>query len=149
MAQTSDGISFRDCKIEISPNGTTWTDISGFANALEIGGGERQVGEMFTFDGDTAIIRGGKRNPLEITVKAVYTEGTNDPYETVRAAYEAGSNLYVRWSPKGGQNGEFQFASDAGIVTDAPYPGGEAESGDVVLFEFTIKTPKVTKSVVV
>lgn len=148
MAQTSDSMSFKDCKIEISTNGTTWTDISGFANALGINGGERQVGEVFTFDGDTAIIRGGKRSPLEITVKAVYTEGASDPFETVRTAYEAGSALYVRWSPQGGQSGEFQFTSDSGIVTSAPYPVGESGSADVVLFEFTVKTSKVTKSVV-
>ena len=148
MAQTTDAISFKNVKVEVSTDGTTWTDISGFANSVEIGGGDRQTGEVYTFDGDTAIITTGKREPLEITVKAVYTEGANDPFEVVRAAYEGGTSLYVRWSPKGGTTGDFQFESDAGYVTNAIYPQGEAGSGDPVVVEFTVKTPKVTKGVV-
>lgn len=148
MTQLSAAISLRDCKVEISTNGTTWTDISGAASSVEVGGGDRQTGEVYTFDGDTALITFGKREPLEITVKTVYTEGTSEAYETVRAAYEAGTSLYIRWSPRGGSAGNFQFATDAGVVTGAVYPVGEAGSGDPVVVGFTVKTPKVTKSVV-
>lgn len=148
MAQTTSAISFKNCKVEISTNGTSWTDISGVATGVEVGGGDRQTGEAYTYDGDTAIITTGKREPLEITVKTVYTEGTSEAYETVRAAYEAGTSLYIRWSPRGGSAGNFQFATDAGVVTGAVYPVGEAGSGDPVVVGFTVKTPKVTKSVV-
>jgi len=148
MAQTEGGISFVDCKVETSPDDSVWTDISGFNASVALGGGSRQTGEAYTFDGDTAIIKGGKREPLEITVRVVYTEGASDPFEVVRALYEAGSDFYVRWSPKGGDSSEFLFTSDAGIITNPPYPSGEAGSGDPVMIEFTLKTPKVTKSVV-
>jgi len=148
MAQTTGGISFKSNKIEISTNGTTWADISGFANSVSVDGGDRQTGEAYTYDGDTAIIAIGKREPVEVTVRVVYTEGTGDPFETVRAAYEGGTNLYVRWSPKGGTAGNFQFATGAGYVTAFGYPVGEAGSGDPVLVEFTVMAASITKSAV-
>ena len=148
MAQTEGGMSFVDCKVETSTDGAAWTDVSGFGAGIAPSGGARQSGEAYTFDGDTAIIKGGKREPLEITVRAAYTEGGSDPFEVVRAVYEAGSDFYVRYSPLGGDSSEFLFTSDAGIVTSAPYPSGEAGSGDPTLFEFVLKTPAVTKSAV-
>ncbi len=148
MTQTTDGITLKDCKVEISTDGSSYTDISGFANQVTLGGGARMSGEAYTFDGDTAIIGTGKREPIEVTVRCVYTEGTGDPFETVRAVYEAGSALYVRWSPKGGDSGEAQYTTDEGVVTAFGYPAGEAASGDPVVFEFTVKTAKITKSTV-
>ncbi len=148
MAQTEDGMSFADCKVETSTDGSDWTDISGFAASVAVSGGDRQSGETYTFDGDTPIIGGGKREPLEVTVRVVYTEGASDPFEIVRPVYEAKSDFYVRWSPKGGASSEFMFTSDAGIITNAPYPGGESGSGNLVMFEFTLKTPKVAKDAV-
>jgi len=148
MAQTTDGMSLRDCKVEISTNGTDWTDISGFGAAVERSGGDRQSGDAYTFDGDTAIIAAGKREPIELNVRTVYTEGGSDPWQAVRTQYENAGDLYVRWAPKGGSVGDFRFTSDAGVVKNCPEPTGEAGSGDVVLFQFTIRVPKVTKSVV-
>jgi len=149
MAQTADGMSFKNCKLEISTDGTNWTDISGFSNSIDIGGGGRQTGEAYTFDGDKAIIAIGKREPVEVTVSIVYTEGVTDPFETVYTAYESGSTLYVRWSPAGGTSGDFQYTTDPGVVASCGYPKGEAGSGDPVLVEFTVKTASVTKSTVI
>jgi hypothetical protein len=140
-------ISFSKAKVEVSTNGTTWTDISGAATAVEVKGGDRKVGEAYAYSLDYPIITYGKRDPINVTVKALYTEGASETFETTRAAYEAGTSLYVRWSPKGGATGNFQFTTDAGVVTSIAYPVGEAEKGDPVLCEFTIETAKITKSV--
>lgn len=148
MAQTTGAVSFRNCKIEMSPNGSTWTDISGFANSISIEGGERMIGETFTLDGDTPIITPGKRGSFDLTSKIVYTEGVSDPYEVFRAAYEAGSDLYFRWSPKGGTTGQFQFTTDKCIVITPAYPSGEASSADAIAFEFKLKCLTITKAVV-
>lgn len=148
MAQTTNGISMKDCKLEGSTNGSTWADISGFAASIETDGGDRQTGEDYTFDGDTAIITKGKREPIDLTAKVVYTEGASDPFEAVRAAYEAGTPYYLRWSPKGGGLSTFQYTTPAGVVTSFPYPGGEAGSADPVMIEFTLKVPYVTKAAV-
>jgi len=148
MAQTTGATSFKDCKIECGADGAAWEDHSGWGNSIELGGGDRQIGVMYTYDGDTAIITGGKREPLEITVKAAYTEGASDFFEDVRAAYEAGSAWYLRWSPKGGDSAEFLFTSDEGIIKSFVYPVGEAGSGDPVQAGFTLTVPKITKSAV-
>lgn len=148
MAQATGAVSFRNCKIEISQNGTTWTDISGWANSVSIEGGERMVGEFFTLDGDTPILTPGKRGSFDLTTKVVYTEGASDPYEVFRQVYEGGSDIYVRWAPKGGAPGNFQFTSDKCIVTTPAYPSGEASSADAISFEFKLKCLTITKGVI-
>jgi hypothetical protein len=148
MAQTTGGITFRGCKIEISTNGTNWTDISGWFNKIEVGGGERNIGEFFTADGDTPILGAGKRAALELTVAVVYTEGGGDPFSVLLTAFESAGPLYVRWSPKGGAAGQNMYTTSAGYVTTPVYPGGEVEPGDVIPVEFTHKVATITKSVV-
>lgn len=143
MAQTTVGTSFKDAKIETSTNGTTWTDISGFATSVDLDGGDRQTSEAYTFDGDTAIITKGKREPIEVTVSIVYSEGVSDPQASVVSAYEAGTDLYVRWTPKGATTGNKNYTGK-GTVTTNPYPKGEADGGDTLLTEFTLITPAIT-----
>ena len=125
MAQTTNSLTFKDNKLEISTDGTTFTDISGHSNKVTVDGGERAVEELFTFDGDTA-----------------------DAQEVLRAAYEAGSAIYARWSPAGGATGDFQYTTGAGVVVSNPYPGGEAESADVMAAEYKIAVPSITKAAV-
>ena len=148
MTQTTAGISFKDAKIESSPDNSNWTDISGFASTFAIDGGERITGIKYTFDGDTAILRSSKRGPLMVTVNIAYTEGAADPTEVIRAIYEAGSDFYLRCSPKGGDSTEFLYTTAAGVVKNPLYPSGDAESGDPVMVDIVLETPKVTKSAV-
>ena len=148
MAQTTGAISFGDCKVEASSNGSDWVDYSGFMSTVTIDGGERATGVKYTFDGDTAILRSAKRGLLTITVNFVYTEGASDLVEVARPIYEASSDFYIRYSPKGGASTEFLFTSDAGIIKQPIYPSGEAESPDPVMVALILETPKVTKSAV-
>jgi hypothetical protein len=148
MAQTTGQTSFRANKVEVSVNGSSWTDISGFSNSVIPDGGNRKIGEDYTFDGDTALLTPGKREPMDLKVRIIYTEGAADPQEVVRAAYEAASPLYIRWSPKGGNSGNFRYTASSGIVATPPYPGGEASSEKPVITEFTVKSATVTKDVV-
>jgi len=152
MAQVSmsDAVPMSIGKLEISTDGTTYDDVSGYGFTLEVGGGERMQGAMYTLEGDTAIITGGKREPLELTFKGLYTEDENSPFETVWTQYDTdgGGGLYVRWSPKAGDIGDDQFTSDQGIVTACLPPGVDPESGDPTPFAFTLVTPKVTKSAI-
>ncbi len=148
MPQTTGSLSFKDVKIEMSIDGSSWTNISGIAREVTMGGGDRQTAETFTADTDVPIITKGKRGALDVSVKGVYTEVGGEWFETVRAAYENGTPLYVRWSPKGGLSTNYQFTTDVGTVTGTPYPVGDAGSADAIPLMFTIKTAKVTKSVV-
>lgn len=150
MAQTTDQNSFVDAEIEFGSAVDTYTDISGFANELIVDGGDRASGEIYTADGDEALLGFGKRAPLEINVKIVYTEGTGDAYELVRAAYEAdgGTPAWIRWSPRGGDATEAQFTSTEGRVIKCSYPGGPVEPGDPQTIEFTVKVAAINKAVI-
>ena len=147
MAQTTDAISARAYKIEISTDGSSWTEISGYANTIAPGGGARMAGDAYTFDGDTAITTVGKREPFDITISILYTEGGSDPVETIRGWDEAATQVYVRYSPAGGATGDFQYTAQ-GYFTEAPKPEGDASSGDPVLVEMVFHTPELVKSVV-
>lgn len=150
MAQTTGSLSWANCKIELSDDsGDTWTDISGFTNSISVDGGERATSEYFTATGDIPIVTSGKRGLIEITTKCVYTEdAANAPYIMVHEANEAQDPLMIRWSPKGGAVGDFQFASSAGQCAAPVYPQGAADSADAIPIEFTIKCGSITKSVI-
>jgi hypothetical protein len=149
MAQTNNGMSFIDASLEISiDGGATWVNASGHATKVDVSGGDREIGETATLDGDIMIVTVGKRAALEITVSTVYTEVAGEPSEVIRAAYEGHTQTKVRWSPKGGQSGEFMYTSDAGYIGSYGYPAGEAKSGDAILNEWKIKVPQIVKSVV-
>lgn len=146
MAQTTGAMSFAVHEVGISANGSAWTDISGYSASVAVDGGDRMTGEDYTGEGDTAILTYGKREPLEITVKVVFTDGVSDPAETVRAAYEGNTAMYVRYSPQG-QIGDFLYTSSEGRVINHTYPQGEAGSADPVMLEFTVRCATLTKSV--
>lgn len=146
MAQTTNGMSSRDLKAEGGSNGTTWTDLSGFATKVEIEDLERQAGEVNTFDGDIPIITAGKRKATKIKISVVYTEGVSDAWPTIRDAFQAGSAYYVRLSPRGGQTSETLYTSTAGVITKLIMPNMEAGPGDVVIAGFELMVADLVDS---
>lgn len=148
MTQTTESWSMVNAKVEISSNGTTWTDISGFSSNIEPDPGKRQSGEVWTYSGDKARIEGGKKEPLNVKVSLVYTEGSTDPYNVVLGYFDAtgGTKAQVRWSPKGGTTGNYQFTADSGVITEQAYPSGEPQDGKPIVCAFTLRTPGITKA---
>ena len=145
MAQTTDGLSFIAARAFVSPDGSTWTDLSGFGVSIAVSGGSRGAGEKNTFDGDTPIVTAGKRSSIDLVVRFVYTEEASDPFEVLRAQYEtAGGLLYAQYTPK--EPGGFWFSTGAGVMQELEYPQGESDSADPVLSEFTVKCAKLTKA---
>ena len=151
MAQTANAITFKDAKIEYTTNGTSFVDMSGHASLIEESGGDRKTSEAYTYDGDTAIIGKGKREPRTVTATVIYTEETADPYLTLLPYFDAGSSVGFRWSPKGlitGTTGEYlyttQFASSA--FKSLSHPAGNPESGEVTVVKAVVITPAVTTS---
>lgn len=149
MAQTTSGVSGRAVYIALATDGSTFTDISGLANSVEVDGGERNMGETFTATGDTPIVTPGKRAAMNVKVKSVYTEATSEAYALAKAAYEAGSALYVRWAPKGNTTGNVQYTTASGIVTNPPYQGvADVGDGSPLMTEFTVMVPSITQATV-
>ena len=152
MAQTTDAISFVASYLAISTDGASWTNASGYSHQIEISGGDRQTGVAYTADGDTAIITGGKREPLDITINGVDTENANELYDEANDAYETAGgagNFYVRWAPAGNTAGNLQYTTSVGIVTAPVYPVGDAGNGDPIMVSVTIKCASVTEATIV
>src|SRR5512147_115138 len=116
MTQTTDSVWIGAGKVEISTNGSNWTDVSGQTNRLNVPTVERRSGSAYTLDGEWPIVKVGKMQPTEMSIRIIYTEGASDAFETFRAQYEAagGGTMYFRWSPKGGSGGDFQFTTGEG-----------------------------------
>ena len=151
MAQTATGLSFIAADVSVSADNSTWLDISPFATTVGVEGETRKTGEVNTFDGDTPILKSGKRESVKVTVKYVYTEDAADTgaFETVRTQYEtAGGLLYLRYSPKARVSDVFEFTTGAGIVTDFGYPQGECGDGEPLCDEFTVACASLTKAAV-
>lgn len=147
MTQITGGFNTSDAYVGISAAGVTFVDISGSSASVNGTEQTRKSGEGYTHSGDTAIVTGGKREPMEIEVKIVYTEGSADPFEVIRAAFEAKTPYYIRWAPKGATVGNFTFTSWAAIITSLIYPPTEASSGEPAMCGFKFKTSSVTKAV--
>jgi hypothetical protein len=148
MAQTTGGMSANAMYVGLSTDNATWVDVSGYANAVQVSGGERQTGEAFTFDGNTPIVKYGKLGFLTVTITGVYTESASYLYGMSKTAYEAGSALYARWSPGGGDSGDYGYTTSVGTVVNPVYPMGSAETPDPLLCEVVLNVGSITQSTI-
>lgn len=154
MAQTTDAVSMADGDLEYSTNASAWTSLSGSTTTVEDTTQSRMSGEAYTLDGDTALITYGKREPMELTITAVYTEQSGEAFEVVRALFQAGTAVYWRWSPKGiGASGRFVFTTVDGNgaafpykITEFTYPGFDAGSGDPIMAGWKLRVAAVGKT---
>lgn len=137
-------MTFVAAKVFVSADNATWTDLSGHGASIAEGGGEREVGEVNTFSGEIPIVGAGKLAAKELTVRYVYTEEVADPFEIVRAAYEAvGGTLYAQYQVK--VDG-FWYKTGKGICSSFGYPAGEASGGEVTMCEFVVKCAQLEKA---
>lgn len=150
MAQTTTSFSARNSVLEISTDGSSWTNISGSSQSVTAGDGTRLTGTAHTFDGDGPIIAAGKLDAQESTIAVLYTETSGEAYETARAAFAAASStLYVRVTPLGATTGNFRHTSGKGVITAFPqFAEIDASSGDPMMIEFTVQHGGWTKSTV-
>lgn len=146
MAQTTGGVSFVDARASYSLNGSSWTDISGHLTSIEVGGGEREIGSVYTADGDYPIVGIGKQALLEIKVKTVYTETAGEMAAVLENAYLNKVKIYLRWALKGMASGNKLYTCDPGYIVSPPWVGGDTESAEVIVNEWTLYTPRVVPS---
>jgi hypothetical protein len=152
MAQTTGQVPMACGKLEISTDScVTWTDISGEAQSLEGADQTRMSGEAYTLTGDTALIAGGKKEPMELVFTIVYSEGDTEAYELARDHFETtgcGGGFCVRWSPGGGDVGDEQITTGAGILVSFTYPPMDASAGGPIMGGFTLKVASTTTTIV-
>ena len=149
MAQSTAGMSGVNVKVMVSNNNSDWTDISGSSGGISVSGFSRQSGEVYTIDGDHAIDGAGKREPVELEVSIVYTETAGEAFTLAWTEFDTddGDDLWVRWSPGGGDTSDWGFTSTTGVITACLPPGGESAPGDPIVGSFTVKCASVDKSV--
>jgi hypothetical protein len=148
MTQTTGGITLRATKVEISTDNSNWTNISGEFNSIENSGGEVGTGEVYTADGDYPIVGIGKIAMMESKIKVVYVETAGSAWNAFWSAYKNGTNIYVRYSPQGGNSGNLLFTSGKGYVTTPVLPAGEVSDGTPVMVELTFKHPGFTPTTI-
>jgi len=147
VAQATGVETFKDCKVETSTDGSTWTDISGYASSVAVDGFERAQGEAYTFDGDYPIVGTGKMQRGTVTVRIAYTEGESDPFKAAWDAYEGNTQLQVRYWPEGGETGEFGFYTDTDSrIVAPPTVAGEANSADPIMVEFQVVSKRLQRT---
>lgn len=141
---TADGMTFIAAKVWVSPDGTTWTDVSGHGASVGVDGGERMVEGEHVFDSDIPIVTGGKRQIQGLTVRYIYTEVASDPFDILRTIHETvPGTVYVQYQPKPSGN---WFKTGAGTLVKPGYPGGEASSAGTVMSEFVMKCGELTEA---
>jgi hypothetical protein len=141
-----------DAVIELSVDGTSFTNVSGSSNKVEVSPQTADSGSVATHEGQYKAVRGGKYNPVEITVTGVYTEIAAELYAILHGQKNVpGRPLWVRWTPFG-SNGEHRYvtadglgAKAAGRIIEFPYPGTDAGDATPTMVVFKVQATQVLR----
>lgn len=139
--------TFRNVKVELSADGTTWTDVSIDANMVEVDGFDLESEGTSVFGQAKKLQTIGGYDLGTVKVRALYAESTTAAWGLANTAFEGRSTLFVRWSPRGGSTGQYRFTSDAGYVKRPVWPSGEADAKPIMP-EISIETPWITRSTI-
>ena len=138
--------------VELSADGTTWTNSSGSICKVEVTPQTADSGSVATHEGQYKVVRGGKYNPVEITITGVYTEIAAELYAILHGQKNVpGRPLWVRWTPFG-SNGEHRYvtadglgAKAAGRIIEFPYPGTDAGDATPTMVVFKVQATQVLR----
>ena len=152
MPQTTTAINTVDAVVEVSTNGTTWTNISGSTNKVEVSAQTADSGMAASLEGQYKIVRGGKYNPVDITVTIFFTETAGEAYEILHNQKNvAGRPLYFRYTP-GGYDGNYRwYTGDSngykspGRITEFPYPSAASEEAGPQLVVFKLQATQLVR----
>lgn len=149
----SDGITnVVEAVVEVSTDGTNFTNISGSTNKVEVSPQTADSGSAASLEGQFKIVTAGKYNPVDITVTIFYTETSGEAYAILHGQkLVARRPLYLRYTPVG-YNGEWRFyTADAngskapGRITEFPYPGADAGEGGPHMLTFKLQATQLAR----
>ena len=133
--------------VEYSLLGTTFTDIGGTIDKVEVSEQTIKSGEVYTQEGATAIITSGKQEPIEINFTGVYSDIATEGYTVIKAAIACNGDVYLRWGPST-TVGDPLFSSGAAKIVGFQEPGLDAEDPVAMAWGFKIKCASVTTGTV-
>ncbi len=148
MAQVTGTMSGRITKVEYSTNYSDYTDLSGGANSITVSGGERQIGETWTFDGEYPVVGLGKPTSYEVTIKSLYVDTSVGHFAVLSAMQKAATRMNIRWAYDTDTTGAWRFTAATGYIRQCPPPSTTAEGGDPLTFEWTVSTPSIAEAVI-
>lgn len=157
MSQTTGAFAQSNFQVEVSLNGSSWTDISGEVANVTVDGGDQLIGEQHTADGEVPVVVGSNKTEAKtVTVSILYTETTGEAFQIVNDRYDgADKTIYLRYSPAGGGSGAKRFVcvGAAGSAIAVPIinclpPEVDAGTGDPAMAEFSVRTPDLLKETV-
>lgn len=140
--------TFNDVKIELDQIGTgiTFVNITTWATNVTVSGGDTPTTDFKTYT--TPVVFTGERNPWQVDVECVYTEGTTDPFIEIYDDYVAAPGLAqnLRWSPSGGASGQVNYTTTGGKLVAVSIPTQSANDSGAVVFSFSIRCAGITRS---
>jgi hypothetical protein len=118
--------------VEISEDGTVWTDISDFVGRVDPGARERPLMTYKTFTGSKSCT--GPADPTDIELEFGYSEADTDPYAILRDAHYNGTTIGLRWHVLEGVGAKEWTAAEATVPTwDEPEVNADADTPLTVL----------------
>ena len=149
MALPSGILSSCTMCVELSTNGTTWTDFSDYLTVVTPDAVTRDTAEIGVFGEDNKATQVGRKNPIEVTIRSVYVDSTatSNPFSFVWAQWTTtcGGSMAVRWAPAGcaTTNQVFSTATATGhysrLISQTP-PVGDADDAAPIQWEAVIRS---------
>lgn len=144
------GMSACTMCVELMVGGTAWTDYSDYLSVVEPPTQTREVSEAYVFGEDIAVLGAGRRTPVDVTVRGVWTNATADPFYAVETEFTTacGDMVAARWAPAGcaTTSRAYSTSTTATEVISLTYPGGDSASADVITWEMVLRTPDITEA---
>ena len=136
MAQTTGHGTSKHATLEIrASTSATWVDASGWAAAVTPGGGDHMIGDAHVFDGSWPLVALGKLNPLDWTVRVIYTEEDEEGADLLHGFYENQEQIDLRYRPFGASGWQWFIT---GFVVGPAVPEADGDSGDILTVEATV-----------
>jgi hypothetical protein len=152
MPQTSTAMNTVNAVVELSTDGTTWTNISGSTNKVDVSPVTVDSGMAATLEGDFKIVTSGKINPVEATVTCLYTETASEAAAILESRRSTRPpTIYFRYTP-GGSNGEYRYKAAnstgntaAARITEFPSVSVDAGNGGPQMITFKLQATQFVR----
>ena len=155
MALPDNAVSSCTMCVELSSDGTGWTDFSDWVTVIEAPEMTRMSGEAYVYGEDSAVLTGGKREPFEIVIRGVYEDSTatTDPFVFLWTEWNAdcGDKMHIRFAPSGCATTSQVFSTatattDYGEIVSLTPPALPADDASPLLWSATIRAPILYKA---
>ena len=147
MPQTTNAQPIACARIDISSlsDCSVWVNVSGSINSVQNTTQTKPAADEYTFDGGFAITEVGKAQPVDLTVRMVFTNQATEAYRLARTAFmdaNCDGKLCLRWIP-GGNVGDDGVQTNYVPVTAFDWPAIDANAAGPVMATFVLHAPEI------